>query len=1168
MATTIQSGYGSSPKLTADVASRAEVYGGRGLIFDAVSDYLNVSNISFTGEFTISCWFKADDLSSGRPIVGDTGNSHWFKIADTDTVALNVNGSNTEWDSGAVFSTGVWTFISVVRDSDNKIIIYKDGIGYTSNQPTKSGTFTTNAIGQKGNSQYFDGTISDVKFYSSALSESDILSQYLKPESVPSPSTLVAWYPMSEGNPDSPQSIVYDHSKKKLSAEKAQDNTFSNTTASQYWNPDVSGNFSISNNKLHLIGSNHGGSTGSFNQFIDQNPNNNAQISSALLTSGSLYKVTGTVTVTSKNGGEYLRSSFDASYTRFSDLNVGTESFTKYLVANETFVNIQMPNGGADTNISIDAFSVKEVLMGNHATTNFFGDELLTNDSTNWENSGAFSSVAYYSSGTNSGAGIIKQDGFTLSAGKTYQYSFAIGAGHPLRMTLKSYDGSVTYKAQADYASNTTHPVTITPSSDKIGLMFSVSESVSGDSNLTLSSHTLKEIGISSTGFATAQNEPTIPQIPLVKYNEKMLFSDANYVNCGTLLGDNLSGGLTISLWFNATAIATNNGLFSFNSGLEIASIFEGGKIAFYLNGVKWSESSTITLEKTYHVVFSLDTSSHANSGIYINGVKDSTGTATNFPASDVLDLAVLPFIIGRYYSDAFSHDGLIDDVSMFNTVFDSTQVQELFNDGIALDATTSSKKDNLLGYWRNDGITTWTDRSDIQAIGFDGTDDRITTGSNIGISGTNAFTMMCWFNLNVLGNHQTLMASGGSGANTRNTFLVYNTNKLAWNNGIGANDFQVSSGTTFTTGTWYYGAVTYDGNTTIKLYVNGVLKGTKTTVNDSEAINFTNSALVIGRRNPSQNDLYFNGQISQCAVYNSALEPSDILGIYNLGRRNTDLSVSYSTNLIGYWLLNPTHSNPDLTGSNKILDRSTNSNHGTESGGVNFLGTNDGTVNPTDGSVKSITIREGLNSNKDGLGFSLKNLTSNVVRFSRNGLAEYLSIPITKGLDIQGNFTVEFWMKQPDMGSGYQQIINRDDTSNRNWSVQSVNGTIRLGYYSGGSFGSTSTSGTYDDDKWHHVCAIFTSGTSVQIYVDTVLVKLNTSSIPTTIDNDPAVLNIGKRTGTTQFFIGSLDEVRFYNKALTAFESDGSAPEEGETAVSGEVVKNYKHGKGKHKND
>jgi len=87
----------------------------------------------------------------------------------------------------------------------------------------------------------------------------------LKPESVPSPSTLVAWYPMSEANPESPQSIVYDHSEKKLSAEKAQDNTFANTTNSQFWH----GQSSISNNKLHILGSNHGGSQ-SGNCFINQ----------------------------------------------------------------------------------------------------------------------------------------------------------------------------------------------------------------------------------------------------------------------------------------------------------------------------------------------------------------------------------------------------------------------------------------------------------------------------------------------------------------------------------------------------------------------------------------------------------------------------------------------------------------------------------------------------------------------------------------------------------------------------------------------------------------------------------------------------------------------------------------------------------------------------------
>ena len=54
-----------------------------------------------------------------------------------------------------------------------------------------------------------------------AFSESQVQDFYKKPESNPSNTTeyLERWYPMIEGNPESPQSIVYDHSEKKLGSE-------------------------------------------------------------------------------------------------------------------------------------------------------------------------------------------------------------------------------------------------------------------------------------------------------------------------------------------------------------------------------------------------------------------------------------------------------------------------------------------------------------------------------------------------------------------------------------------------------------------------------------------------------------------------------------------------------------------------------------------------------------------------------------------------------------------------------------------------------------------------------------------------------------------------------------------------------------------------------------
>ena len=44
MATTINSGYANSPKLTANIADHADVYGGRALVFDGVADGLQCTS--------------------------------------------------------------------------------------------------------------------------------------------------------------------------------------------------------------------------------------------------------------------------------------------------------------------------------------------------------------------------------------------------------------------------------------------------------------------------------------------------------------------------------------------------------------------------------------------------------------------------------------------------------------------------------------------------------------------------------------------------------------------------------------------------------------------------------------------------------------------------------------------------------------------------------------------------------------------------------------------------------------------------------------------------------------------------------------------------------------------------------------------------------------------
>ena len=54
--------------------------------------------------------------------------------------------------------------------------------------------------------------------------------------------------------------------------------------------------------------------------------------------------------------------------------------------------------------------------------------------------------------------------------------------------------------------------------------------------------------------------------------------------------------------------------------------------------------------------------------------------------------------------------NGSVTECSIFKGVcFNQEEVNELYNDGKALDATTHSQVANLKGYWRNDGLnTTW----------------------------------------------------------------------------------------------------------------------------------------------------------------------------------------------------------------------------------------------------------------------------------------------------------------------------------------------------------------------------------------------------------------------------------------------------------------------------
>jgi trimeric autotransporter adhesin len=87
-------------------------------------------------------------------------------------------------------------------------------------------------------------------------------------------------------------------------------------------------------------------------------------------------------------------------------------------------------------------------------------------------------------------------------------------------------------------------------------------------------------------------------------------------------------------------------------------------------------------------------------------------------------------------------------------------------------------------------------------------------------------------------------------------------------------------------------------------------------------------------------------------------------------------------------------------------------------------------------------------------------------------------------------------------------------------------------------------------DNQWHLMALTFDSS-NLSLYLDGVLVNSKT----TTLNTSSTKLTIGNRMGS-EFFNGSLDEVRIYNRALTANEVQQAYIAEAPTTSTAEVVR------------
>lgn len=158
----------------------------------------------------------------------------------------------------------------------------------------------------------------------------------------------------------------------------------------------------------------------------------------------------------------------------------------------------------------------------------------------------------------------------------------------------------------------------------------------------------------------------------------------------------------------------------------------------------------------------------------------------------------------------------------------------------------------------------------------------------------------------------------------------------------------------------------------------------------------------------------------------------------------------------------------------------------------------------------------------------------------SLDGTDDYVQLPFAEKLAVSsGDFTWTGWFNygastadQPlvwayNQGAVYSQLWLR---------AEPASGRIRALAQSGETAVTVATKKAYNDKAWHHF-ALRRQGSAFTISIDGAVVASSTGTIGSVSPKRPFQIHLGQRLDGQQHLRGALDDVRLYNRALTATE-------------------------------
>lgn len=330
---------------------------------------------------------------------------------------------------------------------------------------------------------------------------------------------------------------------------------------------------------------------------------------------------------------------------------------------------------------------------------------------------------------------------------------------------------------------------------------------------------------------------------------------------------------------------------------------------------------------------------------------------------------------------------------------------------------------------------------------------------------------------------------------------------------GPGVSGNITSTSTSTVTGAWETWAQVLESGSQ-EVFVNAASAGTSSF---TDAIAYNTAEFRLGGATNNASTQHFTGLIDEMRIASTArssgwiaTEDNNLKSastFYSVGSQEQDspdiepasgdITIqANSAGLVGYWSLGEGY---------EAKDRTPYENHGTINGAV--------------------------------LAADRQSHTAGAYSFDGN---DCISIPIggtNPELDITENLTISAWIKPGGDISNDQSIVRAGRTHDLRYAFFYSGSDERIKYhwYDGSSFRQVFSTSTAPQQEWNHVVAVKTAGNQVSFYING---EFSNSEPITNAPNSPQNMSIGATTcGVNQHFTGSIDDVRIYNRALSAEE-------------------------------